>query len=281
MRDFSGKVVVITGAASGIGQALAEVFAAAGARLVLADVDGPKLEVVGAELARLGTDVLTAPTDVSNRGQVLDLRDAVLARFGAVHVLCNNAGVMGPAGDPLWELPVGEWERVMAVNLWGVMHGIQAFLPGMLAAGSEGHVVNTASMQGLTSGAPIPEYTVSKHAVVALSEALRDQLAARRARVGVTVLCPGAVSTDLASRERVRLSAAGPDQPWAVALESGGQQQPWGAALTPAAVAAAAVTAVRDDRFYVFTHSGSRARIEARLRPILDALDASEQQRAG
>jgi NAD(P)-dependent dehydrogenase (short-subunit alcohol dehydrogenase family) len=273
MRDFSGKVAVITGAADGIGRALANAFAAAGARLVLADVDGPKVEAAGRELARPGTEVMTALADVSRHDQVLALRDAALARFGAVHVLCNNAGVMGPAGDPLWELPVGEWERVMAVNFWGVLHGIQAFLPAMLASGHEGHVINTASMQGVTSGAPIPEYTVSKHAVVALSEALRAQLSARGARVGVTVLCPSAVSTDLASRERLRLSAAGPDQPWAVAPGSGGQQR-WGPALTPAAVAAAAIAAVRDGRFYVFTHSGSRARVEARLRPILDGLDA-------
>lgn len=274
MTDVDGKVVVITGAADGIGRALADAFAAAGARLVLADVDGPKVEEAGRELARLGTEVVTAPTDVSERDQVLDLRDAALARFGTVHVLCNNAGVMGPVGDPLWELPIGEWERVMAVNLWGILHGIQAFLPVMLAAGHDGHVVNTASMQGVTAGALIPEYTVSKHAVVALSEALRAQLTARGARIGVTVLCPGAVSTGLSSREHHRLSAQAQDQPWAVAPGSGGKR--WGAALTPAAVAGAALAAVRDDRFYVFTHSGSRARVEDRLRPILDALDVSE-----
>ena len=275
MRDFAGRVAVITGAADGIGRALGEAFAAAGARLVLADIDGPKLAAAGRDLARTGAEVLTVPTDVSVRDQVLGLRDAALARFGAVHVLCNNAGVMGPVGDPLWELPAAEWQRVMAVNLWGVLHGIQAFLPAMLAAGHEAHVVNTASMQGVTSGPLIPEYTVSKHAVVALSEALRAQLAARRAPVGVTVLCPGAVGTDLASREHLRLSAAANGQPWAIAPGSG-RPQNWGAALSPAAVAAAALSAIRDDRFYVFTHAGSRTRVQARLGPILDALDASE-----
>jgi NAD(P)-dependent dehydrogenase (short-subunit alcohol dehydrogenase family) len=275
MRDFSGKVAVITGAADGIGRALAEALAAAGARLVLADVDGPKVAAVGRELARHGTEVLTAPTDVSERDQVQGLRDATLSRFGAVHVLCNNAGVMGPVGDPLWELPIGEWERVMAVNLWGVLHGTQAFLPAMLAAGHAGHILNTASMQGVTSGPLIPEYTVSKHAVVALSEALRAQLAARGAPVGVTVLCPGAVRTDLASREHLRLSAAENGQSWAVAPGAGGRRN-WGDALPPAAVAAAALAAIADDRFYVFTHPGSRARVQARLAPILDALDASE-----
>ena len=275
MRDFHGRVVVITGAADGIGRALAGAFAAAGARLVLADLDGPKVAAVGRDLAGLGTEVLTAPADVADRDQVLGLRDAALARFGRVHVLCNNAGVMGPTGDPLWELPIGEWERVLAVNLWGVLHGIQAFLPAMLAAGDAGHILNTASMQGVTSGPLIPEYTVSKHAVVALSEALRAQLAARGAPVGVTVLCPGAVQTDLASREHRRLSEAGNDQPWAVAPGSGGRQG-WDGALPPAAVAGAALDAIADDRFYVFTHAGSKARVHARVGPILDALDASE-----
>lgn len=280
MRDFTGKVAVITGAADGIGRALAEAFAAAGARLVLADVAGPKVDAVGRELARRGAEVLTAPTDVSVQDQVTGLRDAALARFGAVHVLCNNAGVMGPVGDPLWELPADEWERVLAVNLWGTLHGIQAFLPVMLAAGHPGHVLNTASMQGVTSGPLIPEYAVSKHAVVALSEALRAQLAARAAPVGVTVLCPGAVHTGLASREHLRLSAAGSDQPWAVAPGSGapgsGRRQHWDGALPPTAVAAAALAAIHDDRFYVFTHSGSKARVQARLGPMLDALDASD-----
>ena len=278
MRDFAGKVAVITGAGDGIGRALAEAFAAAGARLVLADIDGPKVEGVGRDLARLGTQVLTARTDVSEQDQVTGLRDAALARFGTVHVVCNNAGVMGPVGDPLWELPAREWQRVMAVNLWGVLHGIQAFVPAMLAAGHPGHIVNTASMQGVTSGPLIPEYTVSKHGIVALSEALRAQLAARSAPIGVTVLCPGAVSTDLAPREQRRLTTAESGQPWAVAPETRGQQR-YGTTLTPAEVAAAAIAAVRNDRFYVFTHPESRARIEARLRPILDDLDASEKDR--
>ncbi|WP_238006549.1 SDR family NAD(P)-dependent oxidoreductase [Dactylosporangium sp. AC04546] len=275
MTDLAGTVVVITGAADGIGRALAGAFATAGARLVLADINRPLVEAVGRELSQLGTEVMTAGTDVSSREQVVELRDAAIARFGTVHVLCNNAGVMGPAGDPLWELPIDEWQRVMAVNLWGVLHGIQAFLPAILAAGQPGHVLNTASMQGVTSGTLIPEYTVSKHAVVALSEALRAQLTARGAPVGVTVLCPGAVVTDLASREYDRLTQVGDGKPWAVAPGGGGGQQRWGSsALTPAEVAAAAVTAVQQDRFYVFTSPGSRTRVEARLGPILDALDA-------
>ncbi|GAA2313119.1 SDR family NAD(P)-dependent oxidoreductase [Streptomyces violaceusniger] len=276
MRDLPGKVVVVTGAAQGIGRALAEAFADAGCRLVLADIDGPKAEAVARELAQGGTETVSVRTDVSRRDQVLDLRDTVLARFGAVHVLCNNAGVMGPAGDPLWELPVGEWQRVMAVNLWGQLHGIQAFLPAMLAAGHEGHVVNTASMQGVTSGPLIPEYAASKHAVVSLSESLRAQLDARSARIGVSVLCPGAVRTDLAPRERRRLAEDGPREPWAVAPGTSGsasRSPAGGVTLTASQVAAAAVAAVRENRFYVFTHPGSGARVRARITPLLAALD--------
>jgi NAD(P)-dependent dehydrogenase (short-subunit alcohol dehydrogenase family) len=278
MRDFAGKVVVVTGAADGIGKALAGAFAAAGARLVLADIDGPKLEAAGQELAGLGTEVIAVATDVSDRDQVTGLRDAALARFGTVHVLCNNAAVQGPVGDPLWELPAGEWQRVMAVNLWGVLHGIQAFLPAMLAAGHPGHILNTASMAGLTSGPLVPEYTVSKHAAIALAETLRAQLAARSAPIGVTVLCPGAVPTGLVSREQDRLATAGPDQPWAVAPATAGQGN-YGTTLTPAEVAAIAVAAIADDRFYAFTHPGSRDRVEARLRPLLDDLAAFEKDR--
>jgi len=278
MRDLAEKVAVVTGAADGIGRALADELAAASARLVLADIEGPKVRAVERELADRGAEVLAMATDVSNPADMLALRDAAVQRFGTVHLLCNNAGVMGPAGDPLWDLPIGEWHRVMAVNLWGVLHGIQAFVPVMLAGGHEGHVLDTASMQGVTSGAAIPEYTVSKHAVVALSEALRAQLVARGAPIGVTILCPSAVTTDLASRERRRLSAGGADDAWAVAPGGGGDRRDWGASLTPSEVATAALAAVRDDRHYVFTHTGSRARVEARLRPILDALDLIEPQ---
>ncbi len=274
MTDLAGKVTVVTGAADGIGRALAEAFAAAGARLVLADVDEPKLEAVAAELSGRGAEVLAARTDVSSPDDVRALRDSAVARFGTVDVLCNNAGVMGPAGDPLWELPVDEWQRVMAVNLWGVLHGIQAFLPVILDSGEAGHVLNTASMQGVTSGALIPEYTVSKHAVVALSEALRAQLVARAAPVGVTVLCPGAVSTELAGREQDRLSRV--DASWAQAPGGEGRQQSWGLSLTPAQIATAAVGAMQEDRFFVFTNPGSRARVEARLGPILEAIARHE-----
>jgi NAD(P)-dependent dehydrogenase (short-subunit alcohol dehydrogenase family) len=276
LKDLAGRVAVVTGAADGIGRALADTFAAAGARLVLADVDGAKVAAVAEALASSGTEVVAMATDVSRADDVAELRDAALAKFGAVHVLCNNAGVMGPVGDPLWELPIGEWERVLAVNLWGVLHGITAFLPAMLESGDEGHVLNTASMQGVTSGALIPEYTVSKHAVVALSEALRAQLTARGARIGVTVLCPGGVRTGLADKEERRLSSVGDGERWAQAPGSGGRTRNWGPMRTPADVARAALSAIREDRLYAFTNPGARARVEERLRPIIEALDVNE-----
>jgi NAD(P)-dependent dehydrogenase (short-subunit alcohol dehydrogenase family) len=277
MTDLSGKVAVITGAGDGIGRALAGALAAEAARLVLADLDAEKLAAAGAELTRGGAEVLTVRTDVSCDADVLALRDAAVARFGTVHVLCNNAGVMGPAGDPLWELPVGEWERVLAVNFFGVLHGVQAFLPVMLANGEAGHVLNTASMQGLAAGSLIPEYTVSKYAVVALSEALHAQLRERDVPIGVTVLCPSAVSTDLASRERRRLSGLAGGSPWAVPPGGGGPPAQWGHVLTPDQAAATALAAVRADRLYAFTHPDSRVRVEARFGPILDALAVVEQ----
>lgn len=273
--DLAGKVTVITGAADGIGRALAGTFAAAGARLVLADIDAAKLTAVGNELEEMGTDVLTAETDVSRADDLRALHDATLHRFGAVHVLCNNAGVMGPAGDPLWELPPHEWQRVMSVNLWGVLHGIQAFLPTMLASGEDGHILNTASMAGISTGSVIPEYIVSKHAVVALSEVLHAQLTDRGARVGVTVLCPSAVGTGLAARENERLSGVDNGQPWAVAPQPPGTKG-WGVSLSPAEVATIAIAAVRARRLFAFTHPGSRARLEARLHPILAALEIDE-----
>jgi NAD(P)-dependent dehydrogenase (short-subunit alcohol dehydrogenase family) len=275
MKDLANKIVVVTGAGDGIGKALAEGFAAEGARLVLGDIEATKVEQVGADLLEQGTEVLTAQVDVSRPEDLAELRDAALARFGDVHVLCNNAGVMGPAGDPLWELPPSEWQRVMAVNFFGVLHGIQAFLPSMLAAGDERHILNTASMAGVSTGSVVPEYIVSKHAVVALSEVLHAQLAERGANVGITILCPSAVTTHLAASEQQRLAEIGDAERWAVAPQSPGSRG-WGTSLTPAEVAAAAIDGVRRNRHFVFTHAGSRARIDARIRPIYQALDIDE-----
>ncbi len=167
MRELGGKVAVVTGAASGIGKSLATRFAAEGMKVVLADVEEGPLASTAAELEAAGRAVLAVPTDVTSGGAVASLRTRAIARFGAVHVVCNNAGVGGAAG-PLWTLTEADWAWTLGVNLWGVVHGIRAFVPGMIAQG-EGHVVNTASIAGLISPALLGPYVATKHAVVALS----------------------------------------------------------------------------------------------------------------
>ena len=193
-----GNVAVITGGASGIGLALAERFIAEGMRVVLADIDAPKLRDVEARLSEAGADVATMICDTTAEAAVNELAEFTLDRFGAAHVLCNNAGILG-VGDA-WRDPIELWEWVIGVNLYGVIHGIRAFLPIMEQQGV-GHIVNTASMAGLTALPGAAPYNVTKHGVVALSEGLFLELAASGSPVKVSALCPGFVKTDLAVKE--------------------------------------------------------------------------------
>src|ERR1700733_181530 len=203
-----GRVAVVTGAASGIGRGLSERFAAEGMHVVMADVEEPALAKAAAELAGAGASVLPAVTDVSDRAAVDALRDVALSAFGAVHVVCNNAGVGGPHG-PLWECPPGEWDWVLGVNLEGVMNGVRAFMPVLLEQDA-GHLVNTSSIFGVFAGILGP-YGVSKHAVAALSETLHFNLKSIGVtHVGVSVLCPGAVRTNFGTSARNRPASAGP-----------------------------------------------------------------------
>src|SRR5215472_10419781 len=196
-----GRVAVVTGAASGIGFGLSERFVAEGMRVVMADVDAPALAEAADLLAGRRAEVLPVTTDVSDGDQVDSLRDRALEAFGAVHVVCNNAGVSG-TGRPLWEMSRRDWEWVMGVNLWGVINGIRSFVPVLLQQDA-GHVVNTASMAGVIPGV-LGSYSVTKHAVVALSEALHFQLLPLGAPVGVSVLCPGWVRTRIGESYRNR-----------------------------------------------------------------------------
>ena len=198
MELAPGKIAVVTGAASGIGLGLAERFAAAGMPVVLADVDEAALEAAAGRVAARGVEALAVPTDVSDEGSVQALAAAALERFGAVHVVCNNAGVSS-SSDP-WFGPLSAWTWVLGVNLWGVIHGVRAFLPILLSQG-EGHIVNTASSAGLGPGVG-PLYDASKHAVVALTEDLYGTLGAMGAPVGVSVLCPGWVRTQIMDAQR-------------------------------------------------------------------------------
>jgi NAD(P)-dependent dehydrogenase (short-subunit alcohol dehydrogenase family) len=198
MELEAGKVAVVTGAASGIGLALSERFARAGLHVVLADVEEPALARAAHRIGALGVEALAVRTDVSDAAAVQALARAAVERFGSVHVVCNNAGVASGA-DP-WFGPLSAWEWVMGVNLWGVIHGIRAFLPILINQG-EGHIVNTASIAGLNPGSG-PVYAASKHAVVALSEELFKTTKIVDVPVGVSVLCPGWVRTAIMDADR-------------------------------------------------------------------------------
>ena len=203
--DFQGKVAVVTGGGSGIGRALAHAFAKRGARIVLADIEKPALDSVASELERAGSEVLALRVDVADARQVTSLAESAYEAFGEVNVLCNNAGIA--CGGRVKDLSLEEWDWVLRVNLYGVIHGLHAFLPHMLASGEPCHIVNTASLAGLMSMAGISPYSASKYAVVAISEALAQECAG--SNVGVSVLCPGWVKTRIAESERL----AGPEIP--------------------------------------------------------------------
>lgn len=194
MRELAGKVAVVTGAASGIGRALADRFAAAGMKVVLGDVDEVKLRAAEAELREGGADVLPVTVDVSLGESMEELARKTLERYGAAHVLCNNAGVAG-VGDQ-WTGPMSVWEWVVNINLYGIVHGIRSFLPIMLDQ-NEGHIVNTASMAGLVAMPGFGPYNATKHAVVAISEGLFLELASKGVGVSCSCLCPGFVKTSL------------------------------------------------------------------------------------
>jgi NAD(P)-dependent dehydrogenase (short-subunit alcohol dehydrogenase family) len=251
-----GRVAVVTGAASGIGLGLCERFAAEGMRVVMADVEEPALRDAARRVSGQGPAVLPVLTDVSRPDQVDALRDEAVRAFGAVHVLCNNAGV-GGSHEPLWLIPPGEWDWVLGVNLGGVINGIRAFVP-LLLAQDAAHIVNTASIFGVFAGALGP-YGVSKHAVVALTETLYFQLRALGAQVGVSVLCPGAVRTNFGTSARNRPTSAGPVPADGAAARASAEQfrQLAAAGIEPAGVADMVVEAIRTARFYILT-SGNR-----------------------
>jgi NAD(P)-dependent dehydrogenase (short-subunit alcohol dehydrogenase family) len=249
MELAAGKVAVVTGAGSGIGRALAERLARSGLNIVLADVQVDALEKAAGDVAALGVETLAVPTDVTVEAEVQALAAAALERFGAVHVVCNNAGVAAKA-DP-WFGPLSAWQWVMNVNFWGVVHGVRAFLPHLLGGG---HIVNTASVAGLYPGFG-PIYDASKHAVVALSDDLYVDMRTAGLPVGVSVLCPGWVRTGIMDAERNWPAPLGevPD-PTATAVLMGHARRAIDEGATPAAVADAVADAVAADRFWVIPH---------------------------
>ena len=254
MKDFRDRVAVVTGAASGIGLALAGRFADEGMKVVLADIEEDALRQAEAEFREKGVDVLGVKTDVSKPEEIEKLAQETLDAFGAVHVVCNNAGVV--SGFSVVDSTLKDWEWVMGVNLWGVIHGVRVFLPIMMKQDTEAHIVNTASLAGVMGGGGI--YGVTKQGVVALTESLYQDLAQAGSKVRVSVLCPGWVNTQIIDAERNRPeelqnAAEPPLDPQRAArtelvrtlLKSG---------QTPEEIANQVFEAIRDDNLYIITH---------------------------
>jgi NAD(P)-dependent dehydrogenase (short-subunit alcohol dehydrogenase family) len=272
MKAFQGKVAVVTGAASGIGRALAERCAQEGMKVVLADIEEPALMQTSRDLAAQGAQTLAVPTDVSQAGEVETLARKAFETYSAVHLLFNNAGVGG--GKSAWESTLADWEWVLGVNLWGVIHGIHFFVPRMLEQRSEGHIVNTASMAGLTYGPGQSIYKVSKHGVVSLSETLYYELALRGASLKVSVLCPGFVNTNVLDSQRNRPSRLqnapdGKESPPQAEAVRQRIQQAVREGMPPQQVADIVFGAIREERFYILTHPTWKGAIQIRMEDIL------------
>jgi len=272
MKELKGKVAVVTGAASGIGRAMAERLAAEGMKVVLADIEQGALAETESEMKAKGATVLAVPTDVSKAGDVEALAEKAIDAFGAVHVLCNNAGV-GPPGGPLWERTVADWQWVLGVNLWGVIHGIRVFVPIMRAQDTEGHIVNTASLLGLASIPWTGIYNVTKHAIVTLSETLHHELTLTGSKLKVSVLCPAWVNTRLADSDRNRpaelLDPTAETSPQGEMIERAIREF-LAAGLDSEQVADHVFNAIRDEKFYILTHPEWKDRIRTRMEDILD-----------
>jgi NAD(P)-dependent dehydrogenase (short-subunit alcohol dehydrogenase family) len=268
-------VAVVTGAASGIGRALAKRLGAEGMRVVVADVEPAALDGVARELAAAGVESIAQRTDVTSQDALHALAERTYAAFGAAHVLCNNAGVF--AGGLSWEAPLSDFEWVLGVNTWGVLHGIRAFVPRMLASGEPGHVVNTASMASFTYGPTSSAYFMSKHATLALSESLFLELKTKGAPIGVSVVCPELVATKIGVSERNRplhlKRGDEPASPERDAVERAIHTVTTTQGVAPDVIAERAVAAIRAGQFYVLAPEGDawRRMCNARLELVRTA----------
>lgn len=271
MKDLKGKTAVVTGGGDGVGRAMALALAGKGMNLVLADINEAAMHKVADEAATFNVATLCVATDVSLENEVEALAATTYDRFGGAHVLCNNAGVVGTLGTPLTEITSEAWRWVFSINVMGVIHGIKHFLPRMLEGGEAGHIVNTASMAGLSAGAGGGAYCASKHAVVSISRSLRAETA--ETPVGVSVLCPGFVQTGLvgSTRDLARSTpgdleqGAGVD---AAAMDRIGELVSRG--MDPSKVGEIVVNGVEQDRFYIVTHPESEARLRDAYQIVFD-----------
>ena len=280
ISDFKNKTAVLTGAGSGFGLECARIGALLGMNLVLVDVQQDALERAASEMQAGGAQVLARKVDVANAAQMQDLADAVFQRFGAPHFVFNNAGV--GAGGLVWESTIKDWEWVLGVNLWGVIHGVRLFTPMMLEAARkdpawQGHIVNTASMAGLLNAPNMGIYNVSKHAVVSLSETLYQDLSLVTEQIGASVLCPYFVPTAIVHSERNRPA----DSPAAKPTKS----QLIGQAMSEKAVNSGKVTAqmvahkvfdaIAANQFYIYSHPQSLGNVQSRMESIVQGLNPS------
>jgi NAD(P)-dependent dehydrogenase (short-subunit alcohol dehydrogenase family) len=262
MKEFKGKVAVITGAASGIGRGLAEHSVKEGMKVVIADIEEPALKETEQALKSAGANVLTVLTDVSKLSDVENLAQKTLDTFGAVHLLFNNAGVQVGTGasKPLWDNTIADWEWVLSVNLWGVIYGIKVFTPIMLRQDTECHIVNTTSMAGLITEPTLVIYAVTKAGVIKLSEGLYLQLKQRNSQVGVSVLCPAFVNSQLGDAERNRPSELQnppetevPPHPEQPPLKNEIRKGNWNT-LKPKQCAEIVFRAIQNGTFYILTN---------------------------
>ncbi|MDA3039366.1 MAG: SDR family NAD(P)-dependent oxidoreductase [Actinomycetota bacterium] len=267
--DVNGKVAVVTGGASGIGRGMARCFGANGMKVVVADIELGPLDEVVAELSAKGVEALAVRTDVSKADDIQALADATLERFGAVHVLCNNAGVA--VSDPIGETSLEDWIWTLDIDLWGPIHGVRTFLPIMERQG-EGHINSTASMAGLYASASLGAYNVAKHGVVALMASLERDLRLAGSNVRASCLCPGPINTNIVDSERNRT-------PESAALHVGTDagQKFWdiltrqlSEGMDPDDVGPLVLDAVVSDRFWVLTHPEFGKIVDQQVKAMLD-----------
>jgi NAD(P)-dependent dehydrogenase (short-subunit alcohol dehydrogenase family) len=270
VKTFAQRVAVVTGGASGLGKAMAQRFAREGMKIVLADIEQSALDETADEFRQVGTPVLALRADVSKAADVEALAEQAIKTFGGVHILCNNAGVA--PGGVIWEVSEKDWQWTLGVNVWGVIHGIRAFVPRMIAQNVEGHVVNTASVAGLLSLPGMGMYCASKHSVVTMSECLHHDLVQAGAMIKTSVLCPAYVPTSIHDSERNRPADLRDNRKKSEAElqhEERMRHAVQSGRISAEQVADLVFAAIRDEKFYILPHGKIKPSIETRMQDIL------------